>query len=243
MPRPPTRPQTASDLTSGNTDDEINQFLDAVKSTPVATAPEPGQHGQLIFALDATASRQATWDQASALQADMFTKTQGLSALKLQLVYFRGYDECRASPWLDNSQSLLRMMNKINCVAGRTQIARVLKHGIAEAKQSPVQAMVYVGDAMEEDVDVLGELAGQLKLLGLPVFVFQEGYDMVASMAFKQIAQISGGAHCRFDANSAQQLGQLLNAVAAYAAGGREALLRLSTNGSKQAALLLEQLR
>jgi len=216
MPRPPTKSKTASTLSTGN--DEIDQFLDAVKSTPVATATEQGQAGQLIFALDATASRQATWDQASALQADMFTKTQGLSALNLQLVYFRGYNECRASPWLDNSQSLLRMMNKI-------------------------KAMVFVGDAMEEDVDALGELAGQLKLLGLPVFVFQEGYDMVASMAFKQIAQLSGGAHCRFDANSAQQLGQLLNAVAAYAAGGREALLRLSGNGSKQAALLLEQLR
>lgn len=245
MPKPPTKSASkpTSKLSTSNSSDEINHFLDAVKSTPVATAAEPGQAGQLIFALDATASRQATWDQASSLQADMFTKTQGLSALQLQLVYFRGYDECRASPWLDNSQSLLRMMNKISCVAGRTQIARVLKHAIAEAKNSPVQAMVFVGDAMEENVDELGELAGELKLLGLPVFVFQEGYDVTTSMAFKQIAHISGGAHCRFDANSAQQLGQLLNAVAAYAAGGREALQRLSGNGSKQAALLLEQLR
>jgi len=135
------------------------------------------------------------------------------------------------------------MMNKISCVAGRTQIARILNHAIAEAKQHPVQAMVYVGDAMEENVDELGELAGELNMLGLPVFVFQEGYDMAATMAFKQIAQLSGGAHCRFDANSANQLGQLLNAVAAYAAGGREALKRLSNTGSKQAALLLEQLR
>jgi len=241
MARPPIK--SATDISTDNSSDEIDQFLDSVKSTPVATTAAPGQAGQLIFALDATASRQATWDQASTLQADMFTKTQGLSALKLQLVYFRGYDECRASPWLDNSRSLLRMMNKITCVAGRTQIARLLKHAIAEAKQHPVQAMVFVGDAMEEDVDELGELAGELNLLGLPVFVFQEGYDMATSMAFKQIAQISGGAHCRFDANSAHQLGQLLNAVAAYAAGGRDALLRLSGNGSKQAALLLEQLR
>jgi len=241
MVQPPSKTRTTVD--TSDTADDVSQFLDAVKSTPVAPHVEPGQAGKLIFALDATASRQATWDRASALQADMFTNTQGLSALCLQLVYFRGYKECRASPWLDNSSKLLRMMNKISCVAGRTQINRVLKHAIAEAKQRPIQAMVYIGDAMEENVDELGQLAGELKILGLPVFVFQEGYDVVASMAFKQIAQISGGAHCRFDANSSHQLGQLLNAVAAYAAGGQEALHRLSGNGSKQAALLLEQLR
>lgn len=237
MARPPSKTRPSVPLVN-NTDD-INQFLDAVKSTPISTS---GQAGKLIFALDATASRQATWDAACALQADMFTKTQGLSDLTLQLVYFRGFDECRASPWLNNSASLLRMMNKITCVAGRTQIDRVLKHALAETKQQPVQAMVFIGDSMEENVDLLGEMAGQLKILGLPVFIFQEGYDPTASMAFKHIAQLSGGAHCRFDQSSAHQLGQLLNAVAVYAAGGREALKRLSTQGSKQADMLLEQL-
>ena len=236
---PVKRPTTDALNTNPN---EVDQFLDAVKRAPVAKYAGSDQAGHLIFALDATASRQATWDQASALQADMFTKTQGLAALKLQLVYFRGYDECRASPWLDNSASLLRMMGKISCVAGRTQIGRVLKHAHAEAKQQPVQALVYIGDCVEENIDLLGELAGKLKILGLPVFIFQEGFDPVASMAFKQIAQISGGAHCRFDQNSAQQLGQLLNAVAVYAAGGRDALQRLSSQGSKQANMLLEQL-
>lgn len=240
MARPPRK--TPSDVPSVNKSDDITQFLDAVENTPLANPNEAGVAGRLIFALDATASRQATWDAACALQADMFTKTQGLSALKLQLVYFRGYDECRASPWLDNSVSLLRMMNKISCVAGRTQIARVLKHALAETKQQPVQAMVYIGDAMEENVDMLGEMAGQLKLLGLPIFLFQEGYDPTTSMAFKQLAHISGGAHCRFDQSSANQLGQLLNAVAVYAAGGRKALQRLSSQGSKQADMLLEQL-
>jgi len=240
MAKPPTK--QSSKNTAIDRAGDVDQFLDAVKSTPLATPSADGQAGQLIFALDATASRQATWDQASALQADMFTKTQGLSALNLQLVYFRGYDECRSSPWLDNSAALLRMMNKISCVAGRTQIARVLKHAIAETKRQPVQAMVFVGDAMEENVDVLGELAGELKILGLPVFIFQEGFDPLTSMAFKQIAQISGGAHCRFDQNSAHQLGQLLNAVAVYAAGGTAALKRLSAQGSKQATVLLEQL-
>jgi len=80
MPQPPTKTKSGTPLTTGNSEDDINQFLDAVKNTAVATPAEPGQSGQLIFALDATASRQPTWDRASSLQADMFTKTQGLSA-------------------------------------------------------------------------------------------------------------------------------------------------------------------
>lgn len=234
-------------LISGNTsiskNDEVDNFLSTVESMPPSIAKTAENTGQLIFSLDATASRQATWDRAAALQGDMFTKTRGLAELNLQLVYFRGYNECRASPWLNQPQALVKLMGKISCSAGHTQIERVLKHALAEAKIRPVHAMVYIGDCVEEDIDTLGNLAGQLKLLGLPVFVFQEGFDPTASMAFAQIAALSGGAHCRFDQNSSDQLAQLLNAVAVYATGGREALQRISGNGSRQASLLLEQLR
>lgn len=240
MPKPPTKATDQQSLASSAND--IEQFLESVASTPLVNASVEGQPGHLIFALDATASRQATWDIASSLQADMFTNTAGLATLALQLVYYRGYQECKASPWLNNANSLLRMMNKIDCVAGRTQISRVLKHAISEAKRKPVQAAVFIGDAVEEDIDELGELAGQLRILQLPVFVFQEGHNATATMAFKQIANLSGGAHCRFDQNAAKQLGQLLNAVAIYATGGRIALERLSHSGSKQATLLLDQL-
>lgn len=134
------------------------------------------------------------------------------------------------------------MMRKVHCQAGTTQIQRVLKHAIAEARQNPVQALVFIGDCVEEDVDQLGNLAGQCGLLSLPVFIFQEGRNSQAEYAFKQIAQLSKGAHCRFDSSSAKALGDLLNAVAAYAAGGRSALQRLGTQGSAEARTLLEQL-
>ena len=220
--------------------DGVEQFLSDIKQS--APPAHKKQRGKLIFGLDATASRQATWDQASALQSDMFSKTRGIGELDIQLAYYRGFDECKASPWLNNPAALLKLMKKITCIAGRTQIARILKHGIGEAKQNSVEAMVFIGDCVEEDIDKLGELAGQLRLLSLPVFVFQEGVNPAASMAFSQIASISGGAHCRFDHHSAEQLGQLLNAVAVYAAGGRSALQQLSSSGSRQASQLLQQL-
>ena len=172
----------------------------------------------------------------------MFVTTRGIGSLDVQLLYYRGFRECRASGWVSNPATLQTLMGKISCEAGRTQIERVLKHGIAESKLRPVQAMVFVGDCVEEPVDTLADLAGQLNVLALPVFIFQEGYNPAASFAFGKIASLSGGAHCQFDVNSAHQLGELLNAVAAYAAGGNHALQRLSGGGSKHAAFLLKQL-
>jgi len=93
---------------------------------------------------------------------------------------------------------------------------------------------------MEESVDDLCQLAGELGLIGVPVFVFQEGRDARAEKAFKEIARLSRGAYCRFDAGSAAQLRALLTAVAVYASGGRKALENAKSGA---ATLLLEQLR
>ena len=223
-----------------STSDEVSAFLDAVKDMPMASGV--AERGKLILALDATASRQASWDQAMSLTGDMFTHARGIGMLDVQLVFYRGYDECRSSRWLSSADKLMGMMRKVSCLAGRTQIERVLKHALAETREAPVQALVFIGDCVEEDVDKLGNLAGQAKLLGLPLFIFQEGHNRQASQAFSQLAKLSGGAHCSFDESSARQLGDLLNAVAVYAAGGKKALERLANGDSRQASLLLEQL-
>jgi hypothetical protein len=100
-----------------------------------------------------------------------------------------------------------------------------------------------VGDCMEEDIDQLSQLAGELGLIGVPVFLFQEGDEPRATRAFKEIARLSRGAYCRFDAGSARQLRELLTAVAVYATGGRKALENLSGESKGGAAVrLLEQL-
>ena len=82
-----------------------------------------------------------------------------------------------------------------------------------------------------------------LSLLGVPAFLFQEGHDPVAERAFREMARLSRGAYCRFDPGAAQQLRELLRAVAAYAAGGLKALTALSQHQERAATKLLEQLR
>jgi len=142
----------------------------------------------------------------------------------VQLIYYRGFGECKASPWVSEPTRLLRYMTGVFCLAGRTQLGKVLKRAAKETKQRKVAALVFVGDAMEEDVDHLGHLAGELGLLGVPCFMFHEGADPVARRTFQQIARLSGGAFCAFDSASAKQLRELLSAVAVFAAGGRRAL-------------------
>ncbi|HET7850952.1 MAG TPA: VWA domain-containing protein [Pseudolabrys sp.] len=220
---------------------EVAAFLKRVRALgPAATA---GKRGRLVFALDATMSRQPTWDSACTLQAEMFREAAKTGGLDIQLVYFRGLGECRASGWVKHSDRLAELMSRIDCRGGHTQIGKVLSHARQENGKEKVQALVFVGDAMEEPIDGLCKAAGELGLLGVPVFMFQEGGDPIAENAYREIARLSHGAYCRFDLAAAHELGELLRAVAAYAAGGMKALAALSARSGRGAQKLLQQLR
>ena len=226
--------------TAQESSDDVSAFLSKVASIP-RSAKSGG--GRIIFALDATASRQPTWDQASHIQAEMFKETERLGGLEVQLLFYRGYGECKASKWLTDTKTLLRHMTGVTCLAGRTQLRRVLDHAAKEARVRKVDALIFVGDAMEEDIDAVGHKAGELGLLGLPCFMFHEGQDPISWNAFQQIARLSGGACCRFDPSAARQLRDLLAAVAVYAAGGRAALSDFSKDRGGPVALLTKQVK
>jgi hypothetical protein len=239
QPKAPARKEQGEIAERPSTGAEVDAFLKEVRSLkPAGTGS-----GRLLFAMDATMSRQPTWDLALELQSDMFEVVKQVGGLDVQLVYFRGFSECQASKWVSNPAALAKLMRKVNCEGGLTQIRKVLAHARRENERRKVNALIYVGDCMEEDVDQLSGLAGELGLIGVPVFLFQEGYDAKAERAFKEIARLSRGAHCRFDAGSARQLRDLLRAVAIYAAGGRKALedFREATR-SDGALRLLQQL-
>src|SRR6476620_1466167 len=199
--------------------------------------------GRLLFAMDATASREPTWDHACAIQGEMFVTADTLGGLDVRLAFYRGFDEFKVSRWTSDGRELARLMSSVRCLAGRTQIARVLRYAGEQRRESRIDAVVFVGDCCEEDVDQVGHEAGQLGLLGLPVFVFHEGEDRVASRLFPQIAKLTRGAYCKFDRTSPDELRKLLGAVAAYAAGGRDALLKYGREQGGAAALLTHQVK
>jgi len=224
----------------------IDSFLSQAKQ--LGPAAEGGERARLVFALDATMSRQPTWDLACRLQGEMFETAAGIGemfetaagigGLAVQLVYFRGFDECRSSKWVVQPRALTDLMSQIGCRGGHTQIRRVLRHVKNEAQANPLKAFIYVGDAMEEPIDDLCAAAGELGLLGIKAFMFHEGADPIAAQAFQEIARLTGGAYARFDASAPHSLAGLLRAAAAYASGGASALARLAARESEAQKLL-----
>lgn len=217
---------------------DVTAFLKAAKTAGT------GSSGRLIFAMDATMSRQASWDRACTIQGDMFSSVDEIGKLNVQLVYFRGFGECRASKWVNNGAALGDLMTRIDCRGGQTQIGKILSHANKETAKSKVAALVFIGDAMEENVDQLCKLAGELGLKGMKMFMFLEGNDTIAEAAFREMARLTGGAFMRLGASSAKDLSELLSAVAIYASGGQKALeSRLKSASSRNSQLLLEQIK
>lgn len=217
----------------------IDSFVRQARA--LATARQAGEGGgRLILALDATMSRQPTWDLACSLQGEMFDAAGRAGELSVQLVYFRGLSECRASRFVRDTAALKALMARIDCRGGTTQIGKVLAHALKETERHKVAALVYIGDAMEEKVDDLADKAARLGLLGVPVFAFQEGRDADAETALREIARLSKGAWFRFDRASAATLSKLLSAVAVFASGGLRAL---EARGRPEDRLMIEHLK
>lgn len=217
---------------------DVAAFLEKVNR--LSTTQNTGE-GRLIFAMDATMSRQPTWDKALGIQGQMFVEAKKAGGLQVQLMYFRGLNECRASNWVTDPETLGRLISKVTCQGGNTQIGRVIDHVKNETAKSRVNAVIYVGDAQEEKIDALCQSAGELGLLGTPMFMFQEGDDRAAITGFQELARLTRGAYFKLDENSPNVLAELLRAVAAYAAGGRKALADKAKGGGA-ARLLLDQM-
>jgi hypothetical protein len=177
--------------------------------------------GRLIFIIDATGSREETWETATQLQAEMFVEAAKTGSLEIQIVYFRGpLSECKASHWTQNAHELARIMGRVSCQYGETQIAKALRHAGREHAHQEIAAVVYVGDMCEEPANKLYDAAAGLP----PVFLFQEGDDGYAAEIFKHIAELTKGAYANFDHGAANRLSELLRAVAAFSVGGAAAL-------------------
>ncbi len=242
---------TTKPLSSLTVEQQADAFLKKVRelgSSEAALQSLTAQaRGRLIFAMDATASRQPAWDLAAELQAEMFRAASGL---EIKLAYFRGASECRQSPWKSDPDQLSYLMRKVSCQAGYTQIGKVLTLARELAAEESAKSLVYVGDSIEEKLDIL---CGRAAEAGIPIFVFHEFHgqekaeqasaNLQTERAFREIARASNGAYCRFDARAADTLRQLLGAVAVYATGGVSAIEAHAAIAAEPVRLLLNQLK
>jgi hypothetical protein len=178
----------------------------------------------------------------------MFEEAAKIGGLDVQLAYYRGPTEVRHTAWLSDAHELVRSMGLIKCMAGTTKIARVLRHIRTENERERIGAAIFIGDAIEEHPC---ELYDAVANLGVPIFMLQEGNGEVIYLdhrgelasghppkkvedVFREIARLSRGAYGKFDAGAAKQLGELLRAVAAFAAGGMTALANQNTDSARK---------
>jgi hypothetical protein len=180
--------------------------MEAVNAPLPPEAIRPAGPGRLAFVIDATASREPTWEMARQLMAGMVHETASVGLLSMQLVFFRGGQvgspECRASKWMSDAARLTGLMQKIGCRAGYTQIGPALAHVVSETKEMRVNAAVLVGDACEDSLERIYGEAAKLGKLKTPVFAFQEGDGKGVEAVFRKIAKLSGGVYGRFDAGA-----------------------------------------
>jgi hypothetical protein len=211
---------------------KIDLFLDKL-------AAKNASSGRLIFGLDATASREEMWSRAIELQSGMFDAVSQVGGLEIQLVFYHG-TTCHSSQWMTNAKALEQSMRKIQCIGGFTQIKKILDHACRAHDRAPLSTLVFVGDAAEEPIDSLCASANALGSRGVRALMFLEGNSDEAEKAFRAIVKATNGAFARFSPESAKELGDLLRAAAAYAAGGLKAL---ESGKSKEAVKLLQQLK
>lgn len=188
---------------------------------------------RLIFGLDATASRSATWDVAVEEQTKMFEAAAPIGQLSVQLVFYRG-NKFGYTGWVGSGVELAGTMRKIDCRAGYTQISRLLNHVIEETKKSPVDQVIFIGDAVEDQNDLPDMLAGvalELGRLKCPVNTFLEGHDQKAQAAFRMIALRTGGQFHKFGVNTPAAVAQLSAKLADVAKLAVQDAARLTYKG------------
>jgi len=186
------------------------------------------------FLIDATASRENTWEQAQTIQAKMFRSASGLKALKLRLVYFGG-NQLTKLGWNDNERSVAAHMAAVRCSAGLTQIIPGLEAFIDEKPENRAGAIILIGDCFEEDSAISTKTATLLKDKGIKVFSFIEGEDWTAHSVFKNLAAVTGGKFAKFGDDL--PLDDLCEGVALMASGGEKALTRLKNDKVRQLLL------
>ncbi|MEZ5578780.1 MAG: hypothetical protein R3F40_04830 [Candidatus Competibacteraceae bacterium] len=152
----------------------------------------------------------------------MFAATTDTGGLAMQLVWYRGYGEFQVEPWLSQVADLQRRMTSVQCRGGG-QIGRVLEHATRETRLHRVNALVLIGDCLEEAVDPLCQQAGQLGLLGVPAFVFQ-GDDHDATLGFRGNRSADSWRLCTFDRVAPGNYASCLPPWRSTPRGGRPAL-------------------
>jgi len=183
------------------------------------------QKTNIIFAVDATASREHFWSETIKIQDKMFSTAQKAGAnLHAQLVSYSGetFDgEIHRTPWHNDAHALSDHLRSVRCAPSQTQIEKVFRHALNECCKRDVHALILVGDSYEENVPTLVRLASQINQKGIKLFMFHDTKTTCTAedtlTVFKKIAKAAEGFYVPFNVGDLAVLGDYLKVVGALA--------------------------
>jgi hypothetical protein len=206
--------------------------------------PEP--RPRIIVAVAAESGDDFIWSRVKQLP-ELLTA----GPVKIKLAYFAEEGSRPARPyvstrWARDADDLADLIShaRSQCVCGcYLAVADILAEALQETRQSPVQALIVLGDIFRRhDLAASIKIAKDLNAAGTRLFVFQQGRSPDAEQAFRALASSTGGAYYQFNPHVeriAQRLPKLFEAVACYALGGTTAR---QARGDESAMVLLDQM-
>ncbi len=210
----------------------------------LSDAEPPGETGaplrpRLVFAVDATASREPAWAAARQVTDALVKALPG--ELDVALAVHGGSRVHTFTAFTDDAKTLRDRAAGVVCQAGMTRLLPILA---AALKRPGVRVVIYIGDVFEESVAHGRQLADAMGAQATRLIVLHDTADPAArrdAEVFWDLAKRTGGCVLPFDASAPAGLRDLLSAVAAYAVGG-EKLLRERHGDRPEAVALLEHL-
>lgn len=193
------------------------------------------KEARIVFAVDATMSRQTFWTEAKTLQEEMFFQIQRCgSRVSTQLASYSGDTYNRdidVSPWYSEPGKLCDRMDEVRCVAGGTQIAKVFEHAVRECTAHKVDALILVVDSCEEAEHDLLPLAYEVGKRNIQFFLFDDKQRTTCRQGetervFKSIVDAAQGYYAPFDDTSPDVIRDYLRTVTAAATRNKRAMVR-----------------
>jgi hypothetical protein len=198
-------------------------------------AVAPPRKPRLVFAIDATASRDRAWEAAKQVTDCIFRAAPG--GIEVALAVHSGGKLARFSPFHPHVDNIRDEAAGVACVAGPTRMLDIMEETL---RRTGVKALVYIGDCFEEDMERGLAVAERLGLRGIKLVVLHDTTTggTGSGGAFRMMAARAGGLVLPFDMSSLDRLADALSAVGAYVAGGPDRLRAMRLD-SPAARLLL----
>jgi hypothetical protein len=214
-----------------------NSSLPEVPPSPAPELPARARSQRLLFAVDATASRESAWNTAKRLTDTLFTAVP--DRCPISLAVHGGSRVHTFTPFTTNAASLRSKAASVQCEAGGTTLLPILRRALA---LTDIGTIVYVGDHFEESKREAFGLAQLLAGQRTRLIVLHDGRNNATRAFFRLLAEATEGTVLPFDANAVDGLRDLLHAVVVMTVHGLDHL-RSHEAHIKGATLLLQHLR